>query len=55
MSAGFWISAYIGSIVLVNWGFSHMPGLELVWSLAVGIITLTERPPMASGESALRL
>lgn len=32
---------YIGSVVLVNWGFSTFPGLEWLWSLVVGGIFIT--------------
>lgn len=36
-----WTSIYIASIVLVNWGFAHMPGYELFWSFMVGTIFIT--------------
>ena len=33
-----WTLLYIGSIALVNWGFSTMPGWELLWSAVVGFV-----------------
>jgi uncharacterized PurR-regulated membrane protein YhhQ (DUF165 family) len=33
-----WVIAYVGSIALVNWGFSTMPGWELLWSAVVGFV-----------------
>lgn len=33
-----WVGLYVGSVVLVNVGFSHMPGWELLWSVVVGTI-----------------
>ncbi len=35
------ISIYVFSIVLVNFGFSHFPGLELLWSVLVGTIFIS--------------
>lgn len=33
-----WVVAYVGSIALVNWGFSYFPGWELFWSAVVGFV-----------------
>ena len=35
------LSIYVFSIVLVNFGFSHFPGLELLWSVLVGTIFIS--------------
>jgi uncharacterized PurR-regulated membrane protein YhhQ (DUF165 family) len=36
-----WVSLYIASVVLVNWGFSTFQGYEWFWSIVVGTIFIT--------------
>lgn len=33
-----WLSAYIGSILVINYAFSLFPHLDLVWSCWVGLV-----------------